>query len=143
MNVPGESPNAINHAPEVAPHTLFTFTTTTSAEQKDKPKEENGFNVDHAKAEDLVTEAEEPLRIRALYDVSVLEVFVNERTVISTRIYVSESNHVGSGGCCGIQFFAESMGAKDSAVAESPAILQRAIVWDGLEVPGSGIEPKL
>ena len=98
----------------------------------------------HGEAEDHDTEAEEPLRIRALYDVSVLEVFVNDRTVISTRIYPPDGNLVGATGCYGIRFFAESVRAQDDAVvAEVPAMLRRAFVWDGLEAPGRGIEPKL
>ncbi|KUL89587.1 hypothetical protein ZTR_04371 [Talaromyces verruculosus] len=78
----------INHGVESAPHTLFTF----------RDEEDN--------------EVEETLRIRAIFDKSVLEVFVNERTVISIQ-----------GG---------SIGDKE-AVCEPPAVLLRAHVWDGLE----------
>jgi hypothetical protein len=53
----------------------------------------------------------------------VLEVFVNGRTVISTRVYRSE------GICCGIRFFAEKEG-DGGVVDEGAALLVRAEVWD-------------
>ncbi|OOF91095.1 glycoside hydrolase family 32 protein [Aspergillus carbonarius ITEM 5010] len=90
----------INHDPESAPHTLFTFE-TLSGEQR-----------------------EETLRIHAFWDASVLEVFVNERTVISTRIYLLP-NQVR---CSRLRFFAE--GETDSP----PAMLLQADGWDGLGV---------
>jgi beta-fructofuranosidase len=88
----------VNHGYETAPHTLFTFC---------KGGEET----------------EETLRIHAFFDSSVLEVFVNERTVISTRIY-HPSNQ-----CFEPLFFADS----DSSDFE-PAVLLRADIWDGLGV---------
>lgn len=68
-------------------------------------------------------ESEETLQIHAFFDKSVLEVFVNERTVISTRIYHPSSQ------CFGARFFAE---APDSAFKEDQTVLLRAEVWDGL-----------
>lgn len=63
---------------------------------------------------------EEPLRIRAFFDSSVLEVFVNDRTVISTRVY---------SGCQGaVHFYAEGQEDSDAAV------LLRGNVWDGLSL---------
>lgn len=64
--------STINDIPEVAPHTLLT---TADGEH-------------------------ESLDIRLFFDVSVLEIFVNERVVISTRVYPE------SGKCFGLQPFA-------------------------------------
>lgn len=61
-------------------------------------------------------EAEEQLKIHAYYDRSVLEVFVNERAVITTRVYLDAAE------CTGLEFFAESEGV----------VLVDAVVWDGL-----------
>lgn len=105
-----ENPNMnINHGYESAPHTLFT-----SLNDKD-------------------IQVEETLQIHAFFDNSVLEVFVNGRTVISTRIYCSV------GVCCGVRFFAEGTEAEgngDRGVFdegdEGSAVLVRAEVWDGL-----------
>ncbi|KAI9045665.1 glycoside hydrolase family 32 protein [Aspergillus affinis] len=95
----------INHAPETAPHTLFTS------------KDTNG------------EDREEMLSIQAFFDGSVLEVFVNERTVITTRIYSLAKR------CFGMAFFAgaESEGS-DSSHDEPAAVLVRGMVWDGLAV---------
>lgn len=70
-------------------------------------------------ARDLKTGAdvEERLDIHLFYDKSVLEVFVNERAVITTRIYLQNTD------CSGVEFFAEG----------SEAVLDEATVWDGLE----------
>ena len=89
----------INRSPETAPHTLFIFSDPETGKEK-----------------------EETLRIRAFFDMSVLEVFVNERTVISTRVYSSHDH------CTGVRFFAESDGG------DNGAILVHADVWDGLGV---------
>jgi beta-fructofuranosidase len=91
----------INHGYESAPHTLFT-----TLNDKD-------------------IQIEETLQIHAFFDDSVLEVFVNGRTVISTRVYRSE------GLCCGVRFFAEK-GGDGVVVDEGPVVLVRAEVWDGL-----------
>ncbi|KAJ5166480.1 uncharacterized protein N7482_005261 [Penicillium canariense] len=89
----------INHGYESASHTLFTRVN----QQGD--------------------EVEETLQIHAFFDKSVLEVFVNSRTVISTRIYHP------SGQCFGIRFFAER---NSSQPGDEPALLLRADAWDGL-----------
>ncbi|CAG8901995.1 unnamed protein product [Penicillium egyptiacum] len=92
----------VNHGYETAPHTLFT-----SLNERGE-------------------EVEETLRVHAFFDSSVLEVFVNDRTVISTRIY-----HPGDQ-CFGPLFFADSDAGVDD---EQPAaVLVRASVWDGLGV---------
>ncbi|KAJ5972692.1 uncharacterized protein N7479_002610 [Penicillium vulpinum] len=92
----------VNHGYETAPHTLFTFLNEGDEE------------------------VEETLRVHAFFDSSVLEVFVNDRTVTSTRIY-HPADH-----CFGPLFFAESdAGVNDEQPA---AVLVRASIWDGLGV---------
>lgn len=88
----------INHGHETAPHTLFTF-----------------INEEE--------EIEENLRVHVFFDKSVLEVFVNDRTVISTRIYHPSDR------CFGIRFFAEASGGPR---VENTTRLLQADVWDGL-----------
>ncbi|KAJ5936488.1 CAZyme family GH32 [Penicillium verhagenii] len=88
----------INHGQESAPHTLFSYLN-------------NG------------EEAEESLKIHAFFDQNVLEVFVNGRTVITTRIYHPSDR------CFGVRFFA---GSTDDRDGESSAVLLQADVWDGL-----------
>ena len=73
-------------------------------------------------------EKEETLRIQAFLDRNVLEVFVNERTVISTRIYTP---CVESTSC--LRFFAE-LDPSASNLKQIPAVLLQADLWDGLEV---------
>lgn len=80
----------INTLPETAPFTLFEYANGTR----------------------------EQLEIRAWFDESVLEVFVNERCVISTRVYSATRR------CWGIRFWAE-----DEAGASR---LVEARAWDGL-----------
>jgi beta-fructofuranosidase len=98
---PTEDPK-INHGFESAPHTLFT-----SRIQQGQDTEEH-------------------LTVRAFFDRSVLEVFVNDRTVISTRVYHP------AGKCFGIRFFADPSGGyyHDSQTTK----LLRASVWDGLGI---------
>jgi beta-fructofuranosidase len=72
-----EESMAINDDPEVAPHTLFST-------------RDPGNNI----------VAHESLNIQLFLDASVLEVFVNERVAISTRIYAE------SGRCFGVRPFA-------------------------------------
>ena len=60
----------------------------------------------------------EQLEIRAWFDDSVLEVFVNERCVVSTRVYPATKR------CWGIRFWAE-----DEA---GPSKRVEARAWDGL-----------
>jgi beta-fructofuranosidase len=95
----------INHAPETAPHTLFTFCNS------------NG------------EEVTEPLQIHAYFDASVLEVFVNSRTVISTRIYTPHAQV-----CTGLKFFASATESQLEPSTSATAVLLRADVWDGLSV---------
>lgn len=96
---PAEDPK-INHGHESAPHTLFTF------------------------MDDNDNEVEETLQIHAFFDKNVLEVFVNGRTVITTRIYYPSDR------CFGIRPFAET--ADNSQPDENPTTLLQADCWDGL-----------
>jgi beta-fructofuranosidase len=80
----------ISTAPEMAPFTLFEF----------------------------ADGSREQMEIRAWFDESVLEVFVNERCAITTRIYPATKR------CWGIRFWAE-----DEARA---SVLVEARAWDGL-----------
>jgi beta-fructofuranosidase len=61
----------------------------------------------------------ERLQIRAWFDESVLEVFVNDRCTFATRIYPATKR------CWGIKFWAEDEGPLQSKVVEARA-------WDGL-----------
>ncbi|KAL3450779.1 glycosyl hydrolase [Aspergillus insuetus] len=121
-NTPLGSRN-VNHAPEITPHTLFT--TVSAASQTEKQTTLTKLFSFFSKLSE--TETEEPLRIHALFDTSVLEIFVNERTALTTRIY-----QVGEKGekpvCVGLQFFAEEDGARET----SSSRLLCATVWDGL-----------
>ncbi|RLL94515.1 hypothetical protein CFD26_102253 [Aspergillus turcosus] len=94
----------VNHAPETAPHTLFTFCNNEGEETT------------------------EPLQVHAYFDASVLEVFVNSRTVISTRIYTPQAQ-----ACTGLKFFASATESQLDP-STSAAVLLRADVWDGLSV---------
>ncbi len=62
--------------------------------------------------------AREKLEIRAWFDESVLEVFVNERCAISTRIYPATKR------CWGVRFWAEDPTGSSALVG--------ATAWDGL-----------
>ncbi|KAK3681847.1 putative beta-Fructufuranosidase [Vermiconidia calcicola] len=99
------SPNSaelINSSPEVAPHTLFTMRDPASGAAE-----------------------EETLDIRAWRDNSVLEIFINGRTAISTRIYAAEETF-------GIRFFAdESLAERGTG---SGTELVSATLWDGIGV---------
>ena len=91
------SKRTIRFQNESAPHTLFTV------------REAGG-------------DVEEKLRVHAFYDGSVLEVYVNERTVITTRVYTLEER------CFGLGFFAEEADGARGV----PATLTKATAWDGL-----------
>ncbi|OAL21921.1 hypothetical protein AYO22_07518 [Fonsecaea multimorphosa] len=81
----------INTAPETAPFTLFTV---LSADNDD---------VEHMGTRtrtDMKSEVED-LRLHVFFDQSVLEVFVNERCVITTRVYPPRDR------CWGVRFWAE------------------------------------
>jgi beta-fructofuranosidase len=92
-----ESQGLINTAPEVAPHTLFTTRDPSTG-----------------------CEETETLDISAWRDNSVLEVFVNGRTAISTRLYAAEETF-------GIQFIVEDYGSGDDG-----SELVFATLWDGI-----------
>ncbi|KAJ5111185.1 glycosyl hydrolase [Penicillium argentinense] len=101
------SPSAcafINSSPEIAPHTLFRKRNTITKE-----------------------EYTEPLRIRAWRDNSVLEVFVNGRTAISTRLYAAEETF-------GMRFFAFDEPSTDATKASQSdwTELQYAKLWEGI-----------
>ncbi|CAN8096318.1 unnamed protein product [Discula destructiva] len=64
------------------------------------------------------TSGEERLKVHMFYDKSVLEVFVNERAAITTRVYLLDT------GCSSVEFFAEA--------GDGDVLLEEAIVWDGL-----------
>lgn len=75
-------------APESAPHTLFTF-------------QQNGCR------------HRETLDLHVYFDSSVLEVFVNRRTVITTRIYSDSQD------CFGMRWFTDkSEGRKDVTIGD-------------------------
>ncbi|KIW72860.1 hypothetical protein PV04_01024 [Phialophora macrospora] len=93
----------VDTAPEVAPHTLFLV------------------RDDHGAV------AQEFLDVRAFYDVSALEVFVNERTAIATRIYPDHAT------CFGIEVFLE-FGSGSQSVSDSDAgggvVWRRSHCWE-------------
>lgn len=73
------------------------------------------------------------MRIRAWRDNSVLEVFVNGRTAITTRLYATEET-------VGIRIFADDDSLSPglgAGTCDSSALLQ-ATLWDGIGVSGSG-----
>ncbi|KAL4984318.1 glycosyl hydrolase [Aspergillus falconensis] len=115
----------INHGPEVTPHTLFTYINPAAT-------------TNDSTASERETETEEPLRIHALFDTSVLEIFVNGRTAITTRIYHSEGRAGADGPTCvGVRFYAEGAGCDTDSGGggggeEIPARLLHAAIWDGL-----------
>ncbi|CAG8882572.1 unnamed protein product [Penicillium egyptiacum] len=95
----------IRSSPEAAPHTLFTVRNPSSGE-----------------------EYTETLDIRAWRDNSVLEVFVNGRTAISTRLYAAEETF-------GMRFFAEDEASSTEVLRTShtgSTELQFANLWDGI-----------
>ncbi|CEL02582.1 Putative Invertase (Fragment) [Aspergillus calidoustus] len=118
----------INHAPEITPHTLFT--TVSAASQPEKPTTLAKLFSLFSKASER--ETEEPLHIRALFDTSVLEIFVNERSALTTRIYQAADEDGGTPACVGLQFFADEV---DSTSDTASSRLLRATVWDGLACP--------
>lgn len=85
---------------ESAPHTLLTL------------------------VDDDGQEKEEKLEMLAYLDGSVLEVFINKRTVITTRVYLNTP------GCGYLSFWAESDVITDGL--EPGAVLTSCFVWDGL-----------
>jgi beta-fructofuranosidase len=61
-------------------------------------------------------EVEERLVVNIFYDGSVLEVFVNNRAVITTRVYLEDAR------CSSLEFFSDG----------ADVVLEEAVVWDGL-----------
>ena len=107
----------INTSPEIAPHTLFTF------QDPADPKHE----------------VVEKYDVRLWFDESVIEVFVNGRTVISSRIYPGRKR------CWGIGFWIDENGSnedvemgegmdiqKSAASPTDTPILVDAKAFDGL-----------
>ncbi|ETI28597.1 hypothetical protein G647_01048 [Cladophialophora carrionii CBS 160.54] len=93
----------VNTTPEMAPHTLFRF------------RDPSG------------TVTREPLDVRAFYDVSALEVFVNERTAVATRIYPDRAT------CFGVEVFLEAeSGSEGGEVA-----WRRSQCWEIRPQPAS------
>ena len=82
----------ISHAPEAAPFTLFTLIGSSDSASENR----HGYSA---------AETEESLNIRAFFDTSVLEIFVNERLELSTRVYLPDKREWEHGG---IYFFAEN-----------------------------------
>jgi beta-fructofuranosidase len=95
-----DSSAQFNTTPELAPHTLFTSLNPATNELEN-----------------------EELRIRIWRDNSVLEVFVNGRTAISTRLYASAEQMAG------LRFFAD-----DGGCEREKSRLREAVLWDGLAV---------
>lgn len=93
------SSKLINNAPEVAPHTLFTTRDPGTGEEEI-----------------------EILHVQAWQDNSVLEVFVNSRTAISTRLYGAKETF-------GMTFFATDSSGTD--ITE----LVDAVLWDDIGIP--------
>jgi beta-fructofuranosidase len=93
----------INTSPECAPHTLFTVADPSKDDQH----------------------VEEPLHIQVWRDNSVLEVFVNGRTAISTRLYAAENT-------VGIRFFADDTPEFGGIDATGSSQLIYGTLWDGI-----------
>lgn len=86
----------VNRRPESASHTLLTYASGSSKTM-------------------------ETLDLVVLVDKSMLEVYVNERTIITSRLYVNGSSSVGA-----VSMFAEGEGA-------TGVVFQRAGVWSGVD----------
>ncbi|KAF2167019.1 glycoside hydrolase family 32 protein [Zasmidium cellare ATCC 36951] len=89
----------INSEPERAPHTLFTTRDPVTGKV-----------------------STEYLHIRAWRDNSVLEVFVNGRTAITTRLYAAEETF-------GMRFFADD---HIDGIVDVPSELVSATIWDNI-----------
>lgn len=89
----------INTAPEQAPHTLFYLQGSEGAEP-------------HL----------ETLDIRAFFDTSVLELFINDRTVLTTRVYPDPIQDSSS-------FATISPFSRPAGSQKSPSRLQRCDLW--------------
>ncbi|KAK4493669.1 hypothetical protein PRZ48_014854 [Zasmidium cellare] len=89
----------VNTEPEKAPHTLFTTRDPVTGK----------VSTEH-------------LHIRAWRDNSVLEVFVNGRTAITTRLYAAEETF-------GMRFFADDC---VDGIVDVPSELVSAMIWDNI-----------
>lgn len=94
-----ESDRLISSKSETAPHTLFITSDGIAGQEQ-----------------------MEPLQIHAWRDNSVMEVFVNGRTAISTRLYAANETF-------GVRFF-----GNDGAGSEGTVMLN-AEMWDGIGLP--------
>ncbi|KAL4867313.1 hypothetical protein BDV12DRAFT_171686 [Aspergillus spectabilis] len=121
VNRPNIHNSTINHAPEVTPHTLFTCTNL----EYNNTSTSNPTDPETA----IDTETEEPLRIHTSFDTSVLEIFANDRTAITTHVYHSGTESSEST-CVGLEFFAQPL--EDNSGGEAAARLVHATIWDGL-----------
>lgn len=99
----------INNRPESAPHTLFATRNPTTG-----------------------TKTTENLHIQAWRDNSVLEVFVNGRTAISTRLYA-----LGATRC--MSFFSDELGSNKATLHDSciSTELINATLWNDIGVASS------
>lgn len=88
---------------EQAPHTLFKF-----AHPNEKSQSADEFVIEH-------------LRFQVLYDCSVLQIFVNERTAVTTRVYPA------SGTSTGIRIFVERKQPDTSHSRESRIL--SCVLW--------------
>ena len=114
--------------PEQAPFTLFEF-----ADQIALPiPAPSGIETETS----ISPRRREQLHIRAWWDESVLEVFANDRCVISTRIYPATSR------CRGVRFWAEDgeEGPDGDGGGRTRSRLVRATVWDGLSAAISVVD---
>ncbi len=93
------SSELINNEPEVAPHTLFIIRDSGTREEEI-----------------------EVLHIQAWQDNSVLEVFVNSRTAMTTRLYGAQQTF-------GMTFF-----ATDSSGTDTTELVD-AVLWDDIGIP--------
>lgn len=71
------------------------------------------------------TEEEERLRMHIFYDGSVLEVFVNDRVAITTRVYLEDQR------CCELEIFAEASD-RNGGQQHIGCVLEQGVVWDGV-----------
>lgn len=81
-------------------------------------KEQAPFTLFTTRDAQTGVETEERLTLRVFYDGSVLEVFVNERVVITTRVYLPQVE------CAGLELVVEDGASK----------VEEAVVWDGLDM---------
>jgi len=87
-----------------APHTLFTI-------------QQGG------------TEQREALRLHVYFDASVLEVFANDRTALTTRVYPDAAS--GTGSCLGVRLFAETeSNSTEQPVMGHEMFLRSCNLWE-------------